>query len=206
MKNRRLQFQYRENASVLHRAVGDCLRDSSIFQGYKIYQEYPVNQINYFYPSGREKFDWVILDLAVVIECHGEQHYRPVDFSGSDPAEAELSYKAQLRRDIAKEEAARDVGFAYIVVPYTDAKKISETYLLRLVEESNKDSKTTRPVLHRSSRNKAGGLDWKEQYSSQKKWIEETGIGEQRRQAAREYRKEQYRKLRLRLKEGRGNE
>ena len=191
MKNRRLQFEYRSNASKLHRAVGDCLRDSEIFASHKIYQEYPVTKINSFYPGCLEHYDWVILDLHVVIECHGQQHYKPVDFSGSDPAEAELNFKSQQKRDISKEEAAIDAGFIYIVVPYTDVKKISETYLLELVRESEKNSGERKPVLRRSPRNPTGPV-WKEQYRKQKEWLEESGIARERKERAREQRKEQY--------------
>ena len=68
-------IKYRKNASELHRAIGNILLSKEgPFSLYKIHQEYPVHKINPNFKSKRHKFDWVILDLSVVIEGHGQQH------------------------------------------------------------------------------------------------------------------------------------
>jgi hypothetical protein len=132
MKTRRLQTAYRSIASKLHRKVGDILRSSPVFSGWKVYQEYPVNRLNPDFSDGRCKFDWVILDLKIVIECHGRQHYESVCFGG-EPEKAIAAFHRMKQRDEAKREAAIAVGFSYLVVPYWDEKIVDEVYVLNLV-------------------------------------------------------------------------
>jgi hypothetical protein len=135
MKSRRFAY-YRENASKLHNSVGAILRCSPFTQ-HKVYQEYPVNRIDPDFPSGRHKFDWVILDLAVVIECHGEQHYRTVKWS-KDITDEE-AYKALLdtqRRDEVKKQAAEGVGFTYVVVKYDEVDRLDADLLLQRIRDN----------------------------------------------------------------------
>ena len=84
MKPTKTPIQTATNASTLHKHVGAILLAIPAFQGYEVRQEYPVVKVDPKYPSGREKFDWVVLGARIVIECHGEQHYEPVCFGGID--------------------------------------------------------------------------------------------------------------------------
>lgn len=103
--------------------------------GYRLYQEYPVSRINSSYVSNAHKFDWVILDLRVVIECHGKQHYEATDFSGK-AEDGGLSAFNDLRyRDRIKKQAALDAGYIYIEIPYTDEKKIDSKYIWSRIEK-----------------------------------------------------------------------
>lgn len=129
MKNRRFKYEYRENSSSLHKKVGNILRKSDIFKGFSIYQEYPVSRINSDYQSNREKFDWVVLELKIVIECHGRQHYEVIDFSGEAEDGGYGAFQAQKRRDRKKKNAALDAGFTYIEIPYYDEKKLDDKYI-----------------------------------------------------------------------------
>lgn len=114
MKSSRLKPEIRDNASKHHKLVGEILKTKEPFKHYKIYQEYPVNKINPEFKSGREKFDWVVLDLKIVIECHGRQHYEFVELFHHD-------YKGfieQQERDFQKKKAVEEVGFTYIEIRY----------------------------------------------------------------------------------------
>ncbi len=111
---------YRSNASKLHIEVGEMLFSSPYTKSYRIYQEYPVKKICPKFKSGKEKFDWVILDLQLVIECHGEQHYTPICFGGISLDEAKLNFKKQQVRDRLKKEAALSVGWSYMVFKYDE--------------------------------------------------------------------------------------
>ena len=185
MKTNRLNYFYRKSASKLHKAVGDCLRSSSL-KGFKIYQEYPVNKINRNYSSGREKFDWVILDLKLIIECHGEQHYRPVTFGGITGSEATANFEAQKRRDQEKQHAAHEQGFSYIIVPYTDEKLVTEDYIIDLINRIdpriNKRIINIKPAqtawARDYARNKdAAKLARQEQYQKKKAWAKKMKDG-----------------------------
>lgn len=129
MKGSKYRFSYRKNASKLHKIVGEALRNSSKFKGYKIYQEYPVSDICSSYKNHSHKFDWVILDLKIVIEVHGEQHYKEVDFGGEGQEKAADRLSSVRHRDRVKMDAAIEAGFTYIEIPYSDIKKVDEDYI-----------------------------------------------------------------------------
>jgi very-short-patch-repair endonuclease len=126
MKNKRFQHKYRENASNLHKAVGDCLRESELFGTQEIYQEYPVNKVNPKYANGRHKFDWVLPTIKLVVECHGQQHYKVVNFGYDTIEEAIDAFRDCKSRDNSKMDAALDAGYTYIVIPYTALKTIND--------------------------------------------------------------------------------
>lgn len=186
MKNRRFKHDYRENASKLHKAVGDILRSSEVFKLWKVYQEYPVNRVNPSFQSGREKFDWVILDLAVVLECHGEQHYRPVNFGGIPDDEAVANFHQQQRRDIRKEDAAIDAGFGYIAIKFSD--EVSEERLISLVKENIGSASLARQLKTEATAKR----DLKAAYQKQKQYLEESGIAQKRRDRSRQVRQDRY--------------
>jgi hypothetical protein len=141
MKSAVFKHEYAANASKLHKKVGDLLRDS-IFKGYQIFQEYPVNKINPNYRSGREKFDWYIKELNIIIEVHGEQHYKPVCFGGISEHDAELNFKRQQFRDTIKKDAAVVAGATYIVIKYNE--EVNEETLSKKILGSklNDEAKT----------------------------------------------------------------
>ncbi len=134
MKSSRFKHDYSASASKLHKQVGEILRDS-LFKNYHIYQEYPVNKINPAYPSGREKFDWYIKDLNLVIEVHGQQHYGPVCFGGVSEQEAEANFKRQKFRDAMKRDAAIAAGSTYIIIKYDE--KINAETIFKKITEAN---------------------------------------------------------------------
>lgn len=129
MKSSRFQHEYRQNASKGHKKIGELLR-SGPFAGFKIYQEYPVQKVNKTFKDGRCHFDWVILDLQVVIEVHGEQHYKSVRWGNITEEEAQENLRATKYRDSIKEDAAIQAGFGYVVVKHDELEKITTEQLL----------------------------------------------------------------------------
>lgn len=126
MKSSRFKSGYRQTSSALHKAVGKALRSKQgPFKHHKVYQEYPVYRVNPSYANTRHKFDWVILDLKLVVECHGKQHYEPVEHFLSDGASF-LERKAVDRR---KQLAAEAAGFTYVVVPYFSQDNVTSEWL-----------------------------------------------------------------------------
>lgn len=128
------------NASRLHRRVGEILT-SGIFSTWEVRQEYPVNQVNKLFRSGRERFDWVILSpVNVVIEIHGQQHERKVCFGGIDGDTAKRNFRKRLEGDDKKEKAAKDAGWGYLVIWYYE-KDITEEELMDKILLSVQESK-----------------------------------------------------------------
>lgn len=178
MKISRFKYSYRQNSSKLHKKIGDLLRKKGgYFSTYKIYQEYPVNKINPGYSNSSHKFDWVVLDLYLVIECHGKQHYYPVSFGGIDQEQAIDNLASQKYRDNQKMDAAVNVGFTYIVIPFMDYDKIDEDYILRLyknnlnniplIEKKKEENKYEDDIKERAKKYR------REQYRKQKRFFDE---------------------------------
>lgn len=139
MKNSRFKFEYRKSASKLHRKVGDLLRLGNTFIGsHDVYQEYPVNRVNKSYLELSHHFDWVVPNLKVVIECHGEQHYAPVAFDGDHDKAVECYYD-QVARDRIKKEAALQAGYIYIEVPYSAIALLDVEWFNKAYQDSSKE-------------------------------------------------------------------
>lgn len=198
MKTNRFQFEYRKSASKLHRAVGDCLRDSDLFRHYEIYQEYPVVKVNTTYSESSHHFDWVIIELKVVIECHGRQHYKVVAFDG-DVEKAVLQFSDLKGRDRAKRRAAMSAGWAYVEIPY-NVKNISDSLISELIkvgrEETEKYNKnngtdTSDAETIRSTQKKEYEKERRREYLASEQHQDEL-------RRAREYRRERYRQLKSR--------
>ena len=120
-KGRKLPQQLAQNVSKLHKLIGELLTcDDSPFKTYEIRQEVRVSDINPDYKSNREKFDWVILGLNVVIEVHGIQHYREVCFGGITKDKAKQNFLKRTQLDAQKQQAAEEACWSYVVVKYTE--------------------------------------------------------------------------------------
>lgn len=139
MKRSKLPTQLAKNASKLHRHIGQLLTDSQ-FANYELRQEYHVSKVNPDYSSNREKFDWAIIGLNVVIEIHGEQHYRPVCFGGMTQDQAEKNFRRRQELDEEKKLAAEEACWAYVVVKYTE-KEITLQDLTDKITEAVTNSK-----------------------------------------------------------------
>lgn len=189
MKTSRFQYQYRKNASSLHKSVGELLRNNSIFSGYDIYQEYPVSKVNPDYLDNSHHFDWVIPKLKIVIECHGKQHYEATSFIGDDD-QAISSFYDLKRRDNSKKNAALEAGYTYIVVPYYEEKLLSQDYLLKLISTDKVDGSVPKQkkINKRVEEEKLKQKEQRQTYLKSDKHKKELIL-------AREFRKQRYRTL-----------
>jgi len=197
MKQHRFRRGYRKSASKLHRAVGDALlSEDSPFRTYRVYQEYPLHKI---VGSNRKildlsntfntrlnalLFDWVILDLQLVIEAHGEQHYKPVDFGGEGEEKAEENFLQQIHRDKLKEELAKEAGFVYLSISYTEIDQLltdGPSYLWKRYQ-----------AILGSNGNTSNAIDINITHNKTPENSEKRSI---RLQRARDYRKTQYKKF-----------
>lgn len=137
-----LPLELAKNASSLHKRIGELLVE--LYPNYEVRQEYPVWKINNSFKSKKEKFDWVILSLNIIIEINGEQHYKPVCFGGITKTEAKYNYRKNIERDFKKEQAAINAGWSYVVIDYK-YKNITKEELLKiinLIEKNRLPNKT----------------------------------------------------------------
>lgn len=115
-KSSRFQYKYRKSASKLHKAAGEILRSHPLLKHYTSYQEYPVNRINPDFKNGKCKYDWVIIELRVIVEIMGEQHAKWIPFFHK----TEADFVAQQERDEEKKQAALEAGYTYIAVAHNE--------------------------------------------------------------------------------------
>lgn len=193
MKSSRFQFKYRKNASKLHKKVGDLLRSSDYFKHYEIYQEYPVVRINPKYKYTRHHFDWVIPKLQLVLECHGRQHFQSVAFDG-DQEKAIENFKELQIRDTIKKEAAIAAGYSFLEIPYTLEKDLTEDVLLDLIKNNKNVGIPNQSVSTETELQK----DFKQKQKERRIQQLHSEQHQQSLAKARDFRREQYKKLKQR--------
>ena len=167
MKNS-LPARVAKNASKLHKHVGELLiSDDSPYRGFEIRQEHQVSAVNPDYKSNKERFDWAILGLNVVVEIMGEQHYRPVCFGGMTIDEAKRNFIRRLELDEQKQKAAEEALWAYVVVKYDEknitleqlTEKITEA-LHKVPEGIYKQKKPKAKIQNRGFQKQKGKKQW----------------------------------------------
>jgi hypothetical protein len=141
-----------KNASKLHQTILELLTsEESPYKSYNIRQEYRVSEVNPTFKSNREKFDLVILDLKICIECHGKQHEEPVTFGGMSKEQANKIFIAQQDRDELKRLAAVEAGWGYLVVWYYEINLELEelsSRILNAIQAKEEDL----PVINREKK------------------------------------------------------
>jgi hypothetical protein len=80
-------------------------------------QEIPF-QAQYQMPGSRLRFDFMLLDRKVAIECQGQQHYTPVRFGGISQKRAKENLIVQEERDEQKRQFCKRKGIKLIELPY----------------------------------------------------------------------------------------
>ena len=117
-------------SSKRHKLVGTILKSSPYFSHMRIKEEVPVSKLVPDFPDNRKRVDWYIKDLRLVIEVHGEQHYKPVAFGGRD---AKQEFIKQIHRDIEKQAAIENANYLFLEIPCW--VKISEDWLWEAIHE-----------------------------------------------------------------------
>lgn len=136
------------NKSLGHLAVGKLIK--RMFNSHKIMEEYSYKKmLTNYYKKNKHVLedgsllaraqnlhaDWVILDLKIAIEVQGDQHYKPVRFSG-DYNHAELMYFDQRLRDHMKREIAAESNWVLVEIPYTKDYTPTEEEILSIVYDA----------------------------------------------------------------------
>lgn len=110
---------YNESASKYHKAMGVLLEELNL-TGLGIYQEYNVKDICPTHNNSLDRFDFYVPALSLVVEVHGEQHYKPVRFGGISQEKASFNFAKGSIRDVEKACSARNNGLVYICFSYKE--------------------------------------------------------------------------------------
>lgn len=110
------------------------------FKSFPIRQEVTAKEL-FGSGSGYDKcrYDLLLDQMKLIIEVHGEQHYKPSSF-GATAEQAYSSFQGTKRRDNRKRELALENDWSYLIIPYytlTDltANKLEELIINALKEE-----------------------------------------------------------------------
>lgn len=127
------QFTELPNQSNFHELVRTIFRQDLWFKNFKCYQEVPVVDLIPEYSSNQHRFDWYIEELNIVLELHGEQHYKATNFGSMSYEEKARAFADGQRRDQLKREAAEDGGFRYVSISYKEIPKLTGPYMKTLL-------------------------------------------------------------------------
>ncbi len=70
---------------------------------------------------GRKRYDFYLPTHNLIIEFHGEQHYRFIEFFHRN----KRNFNASQKDDAFKEAEAKKNGIRYLIIPYTDIDNIA---------------------------------------------------------------------------------
>lgn len=124
-----------EEASKFHNEVRDTLLNNPIWSPMKCYQEVPVVDLVPGYPHSSHHVDWYIDTYKVVIELHGAQHYKAVNYGGVGYDQAQRDFRAIQYRDNLKKTALLEAGYRYVEIPYKYQGKLDGELLKQLIIE-----------------------------------------------------------------------
>lgn len=135
----RTQYQQVDNASLFHNKVRDIFATDSYFKYMKCYQEVNVAALVPGYPHRSHHFDWYIDELNTIIELHGAQHYKVVNYGNIGYDEAQRDHIRIKDRDNTKQLAAEQAGYTFVEVSYKDYKHLDAKRLKHIIFYGNED-------------------------------------------------------------------
>ena len=127
------QFQVIDSASKFHNKVRQIFATDTFFRQMKCFQEVPVVDLCPGYRYSNHHFDWYIDELHTVLELHGVQHYKVVNFGNVGAARAKKNFEGIQQRDQQKAQAVIDAGFEYRVIKYDEIKQLDADFLKRRI-------------------------------------------------------------------------
>lgn len=125
-------------ASHYHNIVRDILLNGK-FKNIKAYQEVPLKDL-VNESTNDLRIDWYIPSLNLIIECQGEQHFKEVNFGTKDPIDLTYNFLSIKSRDFYKKNLLIENGFLFLEIPYFELKKLTESKLIKMIEELDNDN------------------------------------------------------------------
>ena len=136
MRNKRTkwknQYEIIEGNSKFHESVRNIFVSDTFFSKLQCFQEVPIKELVPNYHKNHY-LDWFIDELGVILELHGEQHYRIVNFGNHSYGEAKENFHNIRYRDNLKKTALIQAGYQYREISYKDKIKINAEYLKRIL-------------------------------------------------------------------------
>lgn len=119
------QYKTIENASNFHKQIQELLQTDSILSNFSCYQEINLQDLIEGYPYPHHHFDWYIKELNLIVELHGQQHYKPINYGNVAFDLAVNQFQRIQERDNTKMQAALNAGYDYVAISFKERKKLS---------------------------------------------------------------------------------
>ncbi len=130
------QNQYiKLHSSAFHEKLRQIFINDEFFKNLSCYQEVKVSALVNGYSSNQHCIDWYIEEFRLVIELHGNQHYKMSNFGNQPYDTAVKSFNNMKYRDNLKKTALLESGYEYLEIPYKDQQKVDAKYLIRKIYE-----------------------------------------------------------------------
>lgn len=127
------QYKTLPNQSDFHEIVRYLFCQEAPFKGLRCYQEVAVQDLIPEYDNSLHRYDWYIEELKLIVELHGEQHYRPANFGNVGYDTLMRSFEKTKLYDSLKKNAAVEAGFRYVAIPYSLKSKLDGDLLRQLL-------------------------------------------------------------------------
>lgn len=120
-------------ANILNRV--NCCGQSTVYRLEKLTREalddlQEVYEVQKTFPACRDKrplpFDFYLPQRNMVIECNGEQHYKPVVWDGNEQ-HALQKFKYVLKHDAIKRKFCTDHGLSLLIIPFDSVSDVAST-------------------------------------------------------------------------------
>ena len=137
MQNRRSkwknQFQKVESSSQFHETVREIFINDEFFKNLSCYQEVPVSALAPGYDNNNHCIDWYIDELGVILELHGEQHYKLTNYGNIPYEKAKTNFLNIQFRDNKKKLALLNAGYEYREISYKTKGKLTASFLKDII-------------------------------------------------------------------------
>lgn len=127
------QYEKIANSSKFHEAVRSIFISDSFFKSLSCYQEVAVQDLVPEYPTKRHHIDWYIDELGIVIELHGDQHFKFTNRGNIAYEKAVKVFNNSRYRDNAKKTALEAAGYSFIEIPYKALKNLDGRSLKEII-------------------------------------------------------------------------
>ena len=141
MQNKRTkwknQYEVIESSSKFHERIRKIFCEDNFFKGLRCFQEVPVKALVSSY--GPNHFvDWYIDELGVVLELHGQQHYKLTNYGNIPYQKAKKNFSNIQYRDNKKKLALKNAGYEYREISYKLQNKLTASKIKDIIL-SNKE-------------------------------------------------------------------
>ena len=79
--------------------------------------------------------DWYIEEFRLVIELHGEQHYKATNYGSTSYEKVQVNFNNIKYRDNLKKTALTEAGYEYIEISYKDKDKVTSEFIKKKIFE-----------------------------------------------------------------------